>query len=1276
MNQKRVFVRLLPAAYCLLLLPALAAGARADQASPPMPAAAAGWSIELVAEAPRILFPTAIVAAPDGTVYLGSDPMDMPGPPTEPIDRVLAVKDGKIRVFAGKLWSVMGLEWCDGTLYVVHAPFLSAFRDTDGDGIADSRIDLVTGLGPRLPGFNGINDHIASGVRLGMDGFLYVAVGDKGIPRAIGRDGRTIQLFGGGVIRVRPDGTGLEVVSTGECNPLSVALSATDEIFTYGNDDDSKRWPTSLTHHIVGGHHGYPYQFLTSPKRALPIVSGPAGGVGAQGICCNEDGLPPEYRGNLFFCDWGLQTVFRFEIRKAGGTFALERRTVLVSKGSVADFRPFSLAVAGDGASLWLVDWAYSGWLADGPRTGRLYRLRHRGSSPVVPAPRPSGLDAADRLKALDHPALSVRMESQRILARMGPTLVPQLVARLNAGEPETGRLHALWALDVIGGDLARRAIGSMLADPSARLRLQAARWAGIRGDKRVLNDLGRLLGDRDAAVRREAAIAIGKLGDVSAAPALFAALGDADTFASWSVRQAIRRLDAWDKKALVEALLDERRLEPALRLTDEAWALPVVEALNEALGRTSLPAVRGRIVANLGGLYRRYPEWSGTWFGTNPLAGPFPQKTKDWSPAAMSRVLDGLAAGLADRDRSVRFQAIVGLAQAGKAATPLLRSALEGEPDPANQALMAETLGTLADAAAEPALVTLLADRARPESVRAAALVALARFRDPESLRARFSLIYDDKAPASLVARALPDLARMGFLPPNDLASFLENPAAEVRAAALLSFNVKKPMPAGIQQAVLDRLDDRSGEVRQAAMLAVVPLRLRAAIPRLSAIAALPSSPDRTLAMEALCGLPDPRAVSVYLAAIQDRNPKLERAGERALLAIRDKATPELVSAAQRGTLPVPAALALDRVLARFEPIRDWRVIGPFPRTAPQVFVGRASIDFTRTHSGADGRSVAWSARRADPSSGRVDLNDFKKGGGDGGNFGYDRDSSPDLCAFGYAEVEAGRDERGLMLLGSSGTMIVTVNEQLVYQYTNLAGRAYSPDTDTVRFNLTRGRNRILVVSRQGIGPWCFGVQIAVLAPRSSAPSPALASLDDLRRYALGHDGDPRKGAEIFFDPRGVGCVRCHSAAGHGTATIGPDLSGLASKYDRAEVIRSVLEPSSRIATGFQPVIVATHDGKVETGVVRAETDLVLELADSEARITRIPKQDIELRRTSDVSVMPAKPVETLSPVEFADLISFLMSLKQVREAGAAPAPRKSDIHPVRDLPGRAGAP
>src|SRR5207248_2153630 len=153
----------------------------AEKPARALPAVAAGWSIELVEEAPRVLYPTAIVQAADGTLYLGSDPMDMPGPPTAPIDRVVAIQGGRITTFA-----------------------------------------------------------------------------DKGLPRGVGRGGPTMQRFGGGVIRIRPDGTGLEVVSTGERNPLSVALSATDEVFSYGNDDDSKQWPNSLTHHIVGGHYGYP----------------------------------------------------------------------------------------------------------------------------------------------------------------------------------------------------------------------------------------------------------------------------------------------------------------------------------------------------------------------------------------------------------------------------------------------------------------------------------------------------------------------------------------------------------------------------------------------------------------------------------------------------------------------------------------------------------------------------------------------------------------------------------------------------------------------------------------------------------------------------------------------------------------------------------------------------------------------------------------------------------------------------------------------------------
>ena len=113
--------------------------------------------------------------------------------------------------------------------------------------------------------------------------------------------------------------------------------------------------------------------------------------------------------------------------------------------------------------------------------------------------------------------------------------------------------------------------------------------------------------------------------------------------------------------------------------------------------------------------------------------------------------------------------------------------------------------------------------------------------------------------------------------------------------------------------------------------------------------------APRRSLA---LCRLPDPRAVSIYLAAIRDRDPQLRRAGESALLAIRDR---------------VPDQLAVGRAVGRRSPVRrrcrssaswpgssrsaSWRVIGPFPRTTPQVFLGEPAIDFARTHAGADGQ-------------------------------------------------------------------------------------------------------------------------------------------------------------------------------------------------------------------------------------------------------------------------------------------------------------------------------
>ncbi len=558
---------------------------------PPALKLAPGWKIELIAEAPGIVFPTAIVTAPDGRIFLGQDPMDMPGPATSPIDSVVSIVGSEVKVFASDLYAVMGLEWVDDSLIVVHAPYLSRFRDRDGDGHADERIDLVTGLGPAVPAFNGMNDHIASGVRLGIDGCLYLSVGDKGIPRAVGRDGATIQLHGGGVIRVRPDGTGLEVVSTGERNPLSVALTDTDEIFTYGNDDDSKKWPNSLIHHIVGGHYGYPYEFLAAPDRALAIMKGQKGGAGAQGLCYNDDGLANRFRGNLFFCDWGRGMVTRYQVEPSGGTYRVAAEEIVVRRGTLSDFRPFSLAVGEGGACFYVVDWACNGFLVDGPKTGRLFRLAYDGRDRVPPAPRPRGDDLATELQALEHPALSVRLSAQRQLARRGGESETALVARLKTARSARLRVHALWALDAIGTPAARGAIDTAIIDDDPLVRAQAARSAGIRRDMHAVPRLICLLADTGAPARREAAIALGRINDRGSWRELMASLGDHDAAVDWSIRHAIRGLDAWDVDDLARALLDENVRASALKLCDETWSVPVARALVKAIHTAKEPA-------------------------------------------------------------------------------------------------------------------------------------------------------------------------------------------------------------------------------------------------------------------------------------------------------------------------------------------------------------------------------------------------------------------------------------------------------------------------------------------------------------------------------------------------------------------------------------------------------------------------------------------------------------------------------------------------------------
>ncbi|MDP6557774.1 MAG: hypothetical protein QGG71_24115, partial [Pirellulaceae bacterium] len=54
-----------------------------------------GFKVDLVYEVPDIEHPSAVTCDSEGNLFVGEDPMDMRGPSTEPIDRIVLIRWGE-----------------------------------------------------------------------------------------------------------------------------------------------------------------------------------------------------------------------------------------------------------------------------------------------------------------------------------------------------------------------------------------------------------------------------------------------------------------------------------------------------------------------------------------------------------------------------------------------------------------------------------------------------------------------------------------------------------------------------------------------------------------------------------------------------------------------------------------------------------------------------------------------------------------------------------------------------------------------------------------------------------------------------------------------------------------------------------------------------------------------------------------------------------------------------------------------------------------------------
>jgi putative heme-binding domain-containing protein len=148
---------------------------------------------------------------------------------------------------------------------------------------------------------------------------------------------------------------------------------------------------------------------------------------------------------------------------------------------------------------------------------------------------------------------------------------------------------------------------------------------------------------------------------------------------------------------------------------------------------------------------------------------------------------------------------------------------------------------------------------------------------------------------------------------------------------------------------------------------------------------------------------------------------------------------------------------------------------------------------------------------------------------------------------------------------------------------------------------------------------------------------------------------GDAEKGRFLFHSNRAVRCNACHTVGNLGGGFVGPDLTEVGKRADREYLLESLIDPSARIAKGFETLVVVTDDGRIVSGTFVSEDHGTLVVAPPAGGKVEIAVERVAERVQSPISSMPPMG-NTFTPQQIADLVAYLESLKS---AATVTAPR-----------------
>lgn len=597
-------------------------------------------------------YPVYVAASPEGDLYVSSDGNGSLGRDPHR-GRVLRLrdtdKDGRadeVTEFVRDVDSPRGLIWDHDRLYLLHPPHITVYFDRDHDGVAEESkrliSDIAFGFADRPA------DHTTNGLEMGIDGWIYIAGGDFGFVKATGTDGRTLQHRGGGVIRFRPDGTGLELFATGTRNILATPMSPTLDMFARDNTNDGGGWDVRF-HHLTGlSDSGYPRLYKNFPEEHIHPLADYGGGSGCGGVYLSEPGFPDEWNNAPFTIDWGRQGSFHHSVTPYGATFkesAEPAKFIKMDRPTDADVDGMSAIYQASWKGPATFDWA-------GPNQGYIARVTPKGYTPE-PMPDFEKMSNLDLIKALESPSHIRTLAAQRALIRRpldqetrnalkefmraeGKSLPSQIAALYAFTLHKNAENFSILVSVGLNPDLEPYILRAYSETPDSPFSGSPIffKRAIERGNPRTV--LEGIIGI--TRLNQEAALPM-------AASVIAPHLSSADPRIVHTAYRALAKMTAHEAAF---SMIDSDDLDTRKAA---AWALmrmhkvEVVDGLLERLAAQKDLAKRRPLLSTLARLYQKEGEWTGDSWGTRPdTRGPYYQPVT-WELS--ERILTALKAAL-----------------------------------------------------------------------------------------------------------------------------------------------------------------------------------------------------------------------------------------------------------------------------------------------------------------------------------------------------------------------------------------------------------------------------------------------------------------------------------------------------------------------------------------------------------------------------------------------------------------------------------------------------